>query len=652
MSKAIAKQRPAPASAGAAGGSAARKQKVSSFLVTSDDELWPQIGAHLTQKLGHRQIDSVDELLAATRPGESAVVLWDARGSAEPASVLARLQTHSPRFAIVALDLAERASAWSPEVERGQIMGLLCVPFEPDQAASMLASAYDEANARIALLGEPPAEDHGTSAAGASAVGSTPPAGSTRPAGSAKPAGSRLPLIAGASLAAIAIAIAALGAYYFVQRDTGGATFAPAPASGPAAGKAASSGAAPATAVPATEEKVDTLIAQAQLAMRDRHFIDPAEGSALSLYRSALALDPTSGEARQGLRRLAEVLVARVQTALDEKQYEAALQALETARNIDANDPRLPALDERIARMRDELGPAEIQAAINAQNFDRAAQLIDQAARGKTLSEPKLAQLREDLRRHRSDSAVSRLLALADARLQQDELTEPAGDSASYYLTEARKEGAGAVQIQTQFHELVRRLTAVAHTAIEQRRFNDADRIAAELHAAGAPLSSVAAVQRDIGVARAQQAREPSDQSRDAPDAAQPGQAQTSPPSAGTLASSAGSGALADRARQAEAVPSSGPKAVAEASLTRTRKLDIEYPSDALDKKIEGSVELGYIVTAKGAVSDVKVLDSNPTGIFEKSAVKAVERLRYQPVMDGGKATAVSTKVLLIFRMK
>jgi protein TonB len=356
--------------------------------------------------------------------------------------------------------------------------------------------------------------------------------------------------------------------------------------------------------------------------------------------------------------------------------------------------------------MRDELGPAEIQAAINAQNFDRAGQLIDQAAHGKTLSEQKLAQLREDLRRHRGDSDVSRLIALVDARLQQDELIEPANDSAEYYLVQARKAGASPAQIQAQLREFVRRLTIAAHTAIEQRRFADADRIAGELHAAGAPLSSVAAVQRDIGVARAQQTHEQSDQSRytdlvksrlaqgsvispendnalyylgqlrasdpqngalpqltksvqsqivgqarDALDAAQPGQAQTLLQLASTLGPSADIDALSERLRQAKAAPSSGPKDVPEASLTRTRKLEVEYPSDALKKKIEGTVEIGFSVTPKGMVSDIKILDSNPTGVFEKAATKAVERLRYQPVMDGGKAITVSTKVLVIFRI-
>jgi TonB family protein len=704
MSKAITKQSTSAAPAGAAGAPPARKQKLTSFLITSDDALWPQIGAHLTQKLNHRQIDSVDELLAATQPGESAVVLWDARGAAETAPVLARLQTHSPRFAIVALDAAERASAWSSDVERGRIVAVLTVPVAPERAASVLAGAHEEANARMALLGEPaaPPPESREDAGGHDAA-----PGSASSAGSSKPPGSRLPLIVGGSVAAIAVA--ALAGYYFMH-DTGGAGFAPPPSSAPAAKPAAGQGAAPAAApasaaAPATEEKVDSLIAQAQRAMNDRHFIEPAEGSALALYRSALVLDPSRGEAQQGLKRLAEVLVAHVQTALDEKQYDAALQALETVRNIDAGDPRLPALDERIAKMRDELGPAEIQAAINAQNFDRAAQLIDQAARGKTLSEQKLAQLREDLRRHRGDSEVSRLLALVDARLQQDELAEPANDSAEYYLAQARKAGATPAQVQTQLHDLVRRLTAVAHTAIDQRRFADADRIAADLHTLGAPLSSVAALQHDIGVARAQQTPEPANQpryaelvksrlaqgsvtgpendnalyylgqlrasdpqnaelpqlvksvqsrilaqARDALDTGLPGQAQNLLLLAGTLGPSAEADALSDQLRRAAAAPAAGPKEVPEASLTRTHALEIVYPPLALVKKIEGRVVVGYNVSPKGIVSDVQVLDSSPQGTFEKAATGAVEHLRYRPFMDGGKAIAVSTKILVIFR--
>ncbi len=61
------------------------------------------------------------------------------------------------------------------------------------------------------------------------------------------------------------------------------------------------------------DEKVDALIEKAQRAMLDRHFIDPVAGSALSLYREVLIIEPDNGEALQGLQRLSEILIARVQ---------------------------------------------------------------------------------------------------------------------------------------------------------------------------------------------------------------------------------------------------------------------------------------------------------------------------------------------------
>jgi protein TonB len=85
--------------------------------------------------------------------------------------------------------------------------------------------------------------------------------------------------------------------------------------------------------------------------------------------------------------------------------------------------------------------------------------------------------------------------------------------------------------------------------------------------------------------------------------------------------------------------------------LKRLRALDIEYPADALRRKTQGTVELGYLVTAKGAVSDIRVIDANPAGIFEAAATKAISQLRYKPSVDArGKPIAVSTKMLVIFR--
>jgi protein TonB len=57
------------------------------------------------------------------------------------------------------------------------------------------------------------------------------------------------------------------------------------------------------------------------------------------------------------------------------------------------------------------------------------------------------------------------------------------------------------------------------------------------------------------------------------------------------------------------------------------------------------------VVTAEGKVTTIKVLDSSPKGVFELAATRALQRVRYKPATQGGKSSAVSTKLRISFRM-
>ncbi|HXI48063.1 MAG TPA: TonB family protein, partial [Steroidobacteraceae bacterium] len=492
----------------------------------------------------------------------------------------------------------------------------------------------------------------------------------------------------------------------FILTRNGPTDVKPAPAPASAANKSAPAPAAAAVKSPAeADEKVDALIEKAQQAMLDRHFIDPAAGSALSLYREVLIIDPDNGEARQGLQRLFEILIARVQSALDDRKFDTALQFLETARSIDASDRRLSALDEKIASLRAELGPAQILAALNAQNFDRATQLIDEAARSKALPPAKLAQLRDEVRRRRDDFEVARLLKLVDARIQQDHVIDPHNDSAVYYLDQAKQAGASGAALQGQAQDLLKRLAQLGHGAVQQRNFNDADRILTEMHGMGAPQATIATLQRELNAARSQPAAQKPDlpqylelaqsrlsqgkltepdndsalfyvnqlrtadpkngalaqisgavqaqiveRARASLDAGDTEKSEALALSAGSLGASPDLDALNDRIRQKKAARGDVLQ-MPEQSLTRLNKLDVQYPVRALQTSVEGWVELGYTVGPDGAVTNVKVLNAMPARVFEASASRAVSHLRYQPVVQGGKAIAVATQVRIVYRV-
>ena len=585
-----------------------KKQKLTVLLVTGDDALWPQVGADLNSGLVLKQLDSIDELIDTTPSGHAAIVLWDARNHAEPAAVLSRLNLHSSRFAIIALDEASSADAWTLPIQHRQVVAHVGLPIVGSVLSGVLDNAQEEVNSRLALLG-----DAGTPSEPVSSSGAKKPW--------------LIPVVIGGVLAAAAGA-------YFLSRG-GSSEVKPTAATAvtaPAKTSAAAASATPAKPATDADEKVDALIEKAQQAMLDRHFIDPLAGSALSLYREVLIINPDNGEARQGLQRLSEILIARVQSALDDRKFDVALQSLETARSIDASDKRLGALDEKIASLRAELGPAQILAAINAQNFDRATQLIDEAARTKALPPAKLAQLRDEVRRRSNDFEVNRLLKLADTRMQQDHIIEPRNDSAVYYLDQAKQAGAAGPALQGQVQEVTKRLTQMGHAAIQQRNFNDADRVLTEMHGINAPQASVASLQRELSSARSQQASQKSDQpqylelaqsrlaqgkltdpdndnalyyvnqlraadpkssglaqittavqaqilerARAALDAGDMEKSEALAQKAGTLGSSSDLDAMNDRIRQRRAAGGDVLQ-MPEQSLTRLNKLDIQYP--------------------------------------------------------------------------
>jgi len=655
-----------------------KKSKLSVLLVTEDDSLWPQIGADLGASLILKQLDSVDELIKSTPSAQAAIVLWDARNHSEPAAVLSRLNLHSSRFAVVALDNAGSADAWTLPIQHRQVVSHVSLPIVAAELSRALEGAQEEVNSRLALLGD----------------GSPPAAAESAPKRTWL-----VPVVIGGVL------VAAVGAYMISRK--GSTPVKPTPAPAPIASAPSQGSAAPAAAVksPAdADEKVDALMEKAQQAMLDRHFIDPLAGSALSLYREVLVIKPDNGEARQGLQRLSEILIARVQTALDDRKFDVALQFLETARSIDANDTRLAALDEKIANLRAELGPAQILAALNAQNFDRATQLIDEAARTKALAPAKLAQLRDEVHRRRDEFEVARLLKLTDTRLQQDHVIDPHNDSAVYYLDQAKQAGAAGPALQSQTQEVLKRLTQMAHSAIQQRNFSDADRILTEIHGAGAPQAVINSLQRDLNLARNQQttqkpeqpqyldlaqsrlaqgklidpdndsalfyvtqlrAADPKnsglaqitaalqaqilDRARASLDTGDVDKADALVQKAGSLGASPDLDAMNDKIRQRRA--GGEVLQMPEQALKRLNKLDVQYPARALQSNVEGWVELAYTVGPDGKVSNIKVLNATPPKTFESSASSAVGHLRYQPVIQGGKAIPVGTQVRIVYRV-
>jgi TonB family protein len=76
-----------------------------------------------------------------------------------------------------------------------------------------------------------------------------------------------------------------------------------------------------------------------------------------------------------------------------------------------------------------------------------------------------------------------------------------------------------------------------------------------------------------------------------------------------------------------------------------------EYPQDAARKGIEGSVDVSFTVTSQGKVTDVLVLDAEPSEIFNRSAVAAVRRWKYDPKTINGVPVESHQQLRLQFKL-
>lgn len=62
-----------------------------------------------------------------------------------------------------------------------------------------------------------------------------------------------------------------------------------------------------------------------------------------------------------------------------------------------------------------------------------------------------------------------------------------------------------------------------------------------------------------------------------------------------------------------------------------------QYPERAATRGIEGWVQLGFTVNETGGCEDIKIITAQPPEIFDKAAIRALERWRYKPKIDDGR---------------
>ncbi len=688
------------------------------IAITVQDDFLLELGAALGGQIAVRPVDSLAtalEHLAGSRRAQ--ILLIDSRDAADLRGDVERAHAQAAHLPLVVFAPADLEKSVAGALKSSNVFAVLPIPVDPRKTAAILEGALADAVAKR-TSGRGGMERAGETRAGARApLAPEPqpvPAATVEVSEDEPP--SRKALFV-AVIAAIVVLAAGAAALYFKGRAhpavvagahkpaasaaavarAGSAGTLGSPANAVRSSAAPASSATDAAAVPEVviqaaspeaaqvplaEGTLDELLEKARLAMRERRYTEPAGNSALLYYRSALKVAPTSGEARDGMARLASLLMSRFDDAMSGGRYDEASSAIADLKIAAPGDSRLGSLEARLLQ-------AEVNSAFADADADRAAALVRQAQESGVVPAAELAKWRAQLARDQSEARAARLVDAFNARIRDGRLVEPSNDSAKYYLQQLRELAPDNPVAVRGARDLVAACLAKARDAALAGRGGEADQWVSEARAAGMTAGELSAYQREIASDRAKAASAESDRlAQLARDRMQSG-ALTSPANDSALyylsqlKSASGDGATARSiglefassllarataaaragkadqmnadlavARRWGADPAlvqaveqiiNGPPKSAQSTSEggsgipagylpkRTHYVAPEFPEAALDGHLSGSVTVEFTVDLSGRPQDVRVVQSKPRHVFDYAAISAVSQWRFEP---------------------
>ena len=80
-------------------------------------------------------------------------------------------------------------------------------------------------------------------------------------------------------------------------------------------------------------------------------------------------------------------------------------------------------------------------------------------------------------------------------------------------------------------------------------------------------------------------------------------------------------------------------------------QIDPIYPEEAYKNLVEGFVMFTGVINEAGSLTEIKIIDSSPKGVFERNAIKALKKWKYMPATIRGKAVKTHHTEKLEFKI-
>ncbi|WP_425501286.1 energy transducer TonB [Pseudoxanthomonas daejeonensis] len=244
----------------------------------------------------------------------------------------------------------------------------------------------------------------------------------------------------------------------------------------------------------------------------------------------------------------------------------------------------------------------------------------------------------------------------ASQALRENRMYAPAGDNAMEYYLALRDKLPDDAAVSSALTDLMPYTLIAAEQAVAREQFEEAQRLVALIEKADKTAPALPRIRQSITTSQQAVAqRSEAEANRAKADAEARVQAQAQQQVQQQAAEADAARRLAEQqeaarqaaareaeqqreaaARQAAAQQQAAPAAQAAAPAQRSlRPISMpspRYPPDALRAGTSGEVLVEFTVGTDGAVTDARVLRANPARTFDREALNAVRRWRFEPV--------------------
>lgn len=272
-----------------------------------------------------------------------------------------------------------------------------------------------------------------------------------------------------------------------------------------------------------------------------------------------------------------------------------------------------------------------------------------------------------------AELTVDQLYKEARAAMSDNRMVAPAGKNAlEYYLRIVAKQpdDTGA---KDALREMFPFATAGVEDQINQGNFDEASRIMALLAKADPSNYTLTILRSKLDLKKKQNDRDLAQKAaQDAAAAAAAARAAQTPAATGTTPATAE--ASAAPAEGATTAASAAPAAAATPKPTEVAKAtpppapvappvgeshDVRvltpprpsYPPAAVRNRQDGWVEVEFTVGVDGSVQNAHVTASEPARVFDREAVSAVQRAKFEPKMENGQAVSSTLRRRIEFKL-